>query len=916
MNLPRLWICLSLWFVLGPVTQAAVVINEIFYNAPDDWEQLQWIELHNTAKEPVDIGGWSLSKGVKLKFPAGTKISGQGYLVVSRNAALFRQHYPGVASTLVFESSLKHKGEKLELSNNRDEVVDSVTFGHQAPWPLSPDGESSSLERICPEAPADDPYNWAPSPPASDYQKPSGTPGASNTAFSAKLPPVIESAKLPGEVVEPNAAIPVEVVVRNPDKVGLVNLVYYVGAPNHETAETKVEMTSTGKGIYSGQIPGQAAGKIVRVRIVATAKDGAMRTYPSPNDLRPALSCWVREALPESKLTQFVVIQTHPANLRQMDQNEPSPEDQQRWILKSQIRSRMDYGALWTSLAASNELAPGQLDRLRKAFKEFFAQRSDLARQLDQSDEVIPLESLNASMDRSIDQFAKSVEPLLNDAQKPRLASWRQAVTFNTQIRQEQWVYRFSLNVEDNFAKVCLFGDVDEASLPELRVAYAPLFAKQSVVRASFQDRMNTPAADVQFRAQQQMDQARADLRRVNNALSAARKEAIRTPDESMLFRVHPRRTLPVGARERSTLVVIEPGGKKAVLYDFVRVAPRKAGWKIHFPKESTYRGMNALNVIFEDHERFVLAEPLAFDLYRRAGNNASLTDFVRLTLDGQPMGYHLLCEQPNKGFLRRNGLHDDGNLYKADWHGDDVVSRNEKKTHVHEGHDDLIDIVHRLDKSKGDAQWKIIRENIDVHQVATYFAINTVLAHWDGYFNNHFMYHDVTGSGKWTMYPWDQDKTYGFYDNLAPGGVFATMPLTFGMAGDLPPNWNRSTPPRGFQDVLGIRGSEWWRNPGYFSGPLLANPQFRAAYLARVKELLDTEFSEAKMMAAIDAFDVKLRPEMAYWAGLRGESAAQVERRFNGNLDSLRRFVKARREYLLAQPELQKAQPVDWAHL
>jgi len=39
------------------------------------------------------------------------------------------------------------------------------------------------------------------------------------------------------------------------------------------------------------------------------------------------------------------------------------------------------------------------------------------------------------------------------------------------------------------------------------------------------------------------------------------------------------------------------------------------------------------------------------------------------------------------------------------------------------------------------------------------------ILSDWDGFFNNFFAYHDVHGSGKWTMYPWDQDKTWGHHD-------------------------------------------------------------------------------------------------------------------------------------------------------
>jgi hypothetical protein len=42
------------------------------------------------------------------------------------------------------------------------------------------------------------------------------------------------------------------------------------------------------------------------------------------------------------------------------------------------------------------------------------------------------------------------------------------------------------------------------------------------------------------------------------------------------------------------------------------------------------------------------------------------------------------LIEQPNKAFLRRNKLRDDGNLYKANWTGQGLVGQNEKRTNLH----------------------------------------------------------------------------------------------------------------------------------------------------------------------------------------------------------------------------------------
>jgi hypothetical protein len=115
-------------------------------------------------------------------------------------------------------------------------------------------------------------------------------------------------------------------------------------------------------------------------------------------------------------------------------------------------------------------------------------------------------------------------------------------------------------------------------------------------------------------------------------------------------------------------------------LFDFVHIPERSGGWKVQFGKDHPWNGMTVIDLIFEESDRWLLAEPLAYDLHRRAGLAACRTDFLRLNVDGQPAGYYLLIEQPNKAFLRRNGLRDDGNMYKANWVGNGLTGQHDKR--------------------------------------------------------------------------------------------------------------------------------------------------------------------------------------------------------------------------------------------
>lgn len=361
--------------------------------------------------------------------------------------------------------------------------------------------------------------------------------------------------------------------------------------------------------------------------------------------------------------------------------------------------------------------------------------------------------------------------------------------------------------------------------------------------------------------------------------------------------------------RGKSAFVYVDQKTAEPKLFDFISVSPRHGGNRIRFHKDKTLGDMTTIALIFESHDRFVLAEPLAYELYRRAGNAAPRTDFVRTFIDDQPMGYQLQIEVVNKAFLRHNKMRPDGYLYKVNWFGNNLASIHEKKTYVRDGHDDLIKTVDDLTKVKGDEQWAVIKKRFDVEQVINYFAVNMLLSHWDGYFNNHFVYHDIKGNGKWTMFPWDQDKTWGYHDGIRGYDVFFDMPLTLGMEGDRPNGWPKDRPP---PHPFSFQHSIWWRPGSAFSKPLLANPHCRKLFLARTKELLETVYTEKVFFPLIDQMGERLQDEVKLRAELRRQDPKFAADHLKRNLESLKEHLKKRRAFLLEQEELKGAVKFD----
>lgn len=708
-SLSNLLLLLALSVVLAPrAALASVVINEVFYNAPDDLDDLQWVELHNPAGRPADVSGWTLDDGRVYTFPADTAIGPNGYLVVALSPERFVQFYQGpVLGPL--KRALQRDGEKIELKDAAGNVVDVARYKDRAPWPVSADGYSASLERISPSAGGDSADNWAASP-LPPTTKPSGTPGKQNGSFSAQLPPVVKVGAAPTDLA-PATPLRVEVTATG---TGELTLLYRVVAGGTEGEESTVPMARKADGRFAASIPGQVAGSLVRYRVKAVGGAGGVRFAPAEHDLRPTLSAYVHEKWESPNIPLGLIIRGGP--------------------------------------------------------------------------------------DRRAANPASLTPPPLGPAGGQRGMGGR--------------------GPRPNFGG---FG---------------------------------------------------------------ARQEMPRPP------------------RGGSAFVFVDHETGQAVVFDYISTVPRNndRGFKVFFHKDHTLNGMASVNLVFEGSEWSLMAEALAYDVYRRAGTFAPKTEFVRMWVDGTLAGHHLMIERPNRSFLRQNKIADDGNLYKVQWMGRDVVGQHEKRTHEQGNHDDLLTVIDRLAKTADpDAQWKVIQETFDVEQVATYFAVNMVLSHWDGFFNNYFAYHD-TKRGKWMMFPWDQDKTSGYYDGLPDDQVFVDMPLTFGKEGDRAPAAQGT--------AAGGRGGgpRWWRAGGHFSRPLLANAHFRQIFLARTRDVLERVYTSGTYFPVIDQMAVRLAPDAAARAKLRGEDEASGARLLARDAQLLKDHLMKRREFLLGQQELQDA--------
>jgi hypothetical protein len=117
-------------------------------------------------------------------------------------------------------------------------------------------------------------------------------------------------------------------------------------------------------------------------------------------------------------------------------------------------------------------------------------------------------------------------------------------------------------------------------------------------------------------------------------------------------------------------------------------------------------------------------------------------------------------------------------------------------------------------------------------------------------------------------------------------------MPLTYGMTGD--------QRPASLGGPSAPRFSGWWRAPGYFSGPLLANPQFRERFLKRLREICTTIYTKEKIHPFIDAMEQRLENEVVLRAQSSGQDPKGAVARFRSDIRSLRDQVTRRQKFVL----------------
>jgi len=132
---------------------AAVFINEIMYDLPGSDRGREWIEIHNSGPESVDLSGWNIETTANHRtfvlISGSLFLPPSGFAVIIENYESFKNDYPYFSGAILKSTfSLSNTFGKVILKN-KDETIDVVNYTNV----LGAKGDGNSIQRF-----AD---NWA-----------------------------------------------------------------------------------------------------------------------------------------------------------------------------------------------------------------------------------------------------------------------------------------------------------------------------------------------------------------------------------------------------------------------------------------------------------------------------------------------------------------------------------------------------------------------------------------------------------------------------------------------------------------------------------------------------------------------------------------------------------------------------------
>ncbi len=292
------------------------------------------------------------------------------------------------------------------------------------------------------------------------------------------------------------------------------------------------------------------------------------------------------------------------------------------------------------------------------------------------------------------------------------------------------------------------------------------------------------------------------------------------------------------------------------------------------FEGRDDWEGIETINFNAGGRDSSRMRETLAFAIFRAAGVAAPRTAYAEMrfsvegTHESATGGLFTVVENVNRRFLRWALPPGDGLLFKPErmqggvgyygenWSSYIPIWRPEREATPEEQRR-VIEFARLVNQPSVPLFRERIAEFVDVDQFLRFLAVNVLLVNRDSFLggrHNYYIYLDPVDN-LFRFLPWDLDLSFGSFGAL--GGSNASEDLMYPFSGE---------------------------NPlGYY---LLDDPAVAVRYQAIVRELVETVFSEERLLAMIAELEpvvseplaresVAMRSRMEYEGGRGGGSSS-----------------------------------------
>lgn len=239
------------------------------------------------------------------------------------------------------------------------------------------------------------------------------------------------------------------------------------------------------------------------------------------------------------------------------------------------------------------------------------------------------------------------------------------------------------------------------------------------------------------------------------------------------------------------------------------------------------FHGMDKLHLNNSVQDPSYITEKLCGELFLQHKVPTARTSHARVWLNGRDLGFYVLKEGYNKGFLKRHFQDATGNLYDGGFLQEIDAELKRMSGQGELNRTDLKALVAACRESHQELRWKKMEELIDIENFITFMALEHMTCHWDGYCqqrNNYRVYLDA--------------KTRKAY--FIPHGMDQ-------MFGD--PNYPITHIPQAL-----------------VASNVMLNPAWRTKYRDKLNELMPRFVPETKLIERVEAISNHIQPELKKW--------------------------------------------------